>query len=92
MGIWVNAIPIHINSISILQLSTNIFKVDFFFNILEICEAKFLQENSEVSKQCNGREIEMYKTVLKIAASPEPCHGEEETEQVQASPRQVENV
>ena len=34
----------------------------------------------------------MYKTVLKIAASPEPCHGEEETEQVQASPRQVENV
>ena len=35
-------------------------------------------------------EIEMYKTVLKIAASPEPCHGEEETEQVQASPRQVE--
>ena len=38
----------------IFQLSTDTFKVDFFFNILEICEAKFLQENSEVSKQWEG--------------------------------------
>ena len=39
----------------IFQLSTNTFKVDFFFNILEICEAKFLQESSEVSKTKAGR-------------------------------------
>ena len=86
MGIWVNAIPIHINMKSLFQLTTNTFKVDFFFNFLEVCEAKLLQESSEVSRTLKQL---LKKTVLKIAASPEPCHGEEETEQVQASPRQV---
>lgn len=60
MGIWVNAILIHINmKLNIPITTTNVFKVDFLFNFLEVCEAKFLQESPEVSKYLHWPELKM---------------------------------
>ena len=71
-------------------LHTNLFKVDFLFNFLEVCEAKFLQESPEVSKKnALAGAKNVLKSVNQIAARTESSHGEEETEQVQARPRQV---